>query len=139
MKLRSVSVLAAALAALTACQSVPETQSGQPSITDSARYEGAMVRRWSPIVSDMDRAIRLYRDILGFELDSLSVDPPDSYVFEIFDIDRSISVFLELTNRPQKVAQDRVLLKEFRGQRPRMALDIGITRFSPHLERQQFL
>ena len=38
------------------------------------------------MVSDMDTALRLYRDILGFKLGSLKQDPPDSYVFTAFNI-----------------------------------------------------
>lgn len=50
-------------------------------------YTGAKIRRWSPIVSDMDRAIELYRDILGLELARVYEDAPESYVFEIYGIE----------------------------------------------------
>ncbi|XUU59617.1 VOC family protein [Erythrobacter sp. HA6-11] len=68
-----------------------DTQSGQSETvatpeTGGEVYSGATIRRWSPIVSDMDRAIELYRDILGFELARIYEDPPESYVFEIYGI-----------------------------------------------------
>ncbi len=54
-------------------------------------YEGVEFRRWSVLVSDLDRTIHLYRDILGLELGDISVDPDTSYVYEIFAIDPSIT------------------------------------------------
>ena len=75
-------------AVLAACSS-PERV--QPPETIQPPYTGAEFRRWSAVVSDIDETIRLYRDILGFELGSLTVDPKDSYVYTIFNIDRSIT------------------------------------------------
>lgn len=75
-------VLAPSSSALAQSEAQPEAaEEKQP-------YAGSIIRRWSPLVSDMDRAIELYRDILGFELARLYEDQPDSYVFEIFDIER---------------------------------------------------
>ncbi len=54
-------------------------------------YAGVEFRRWSAIVSDMDEAIHLYRDILGFELGDVAVDPKTSYVYEMFSIDPQIT------------------------------------------------
>lgn len=47
------------------------------------------VRRWSPVVSDLDETIHLYRDILGFELGRITTDDVDSYAFTVFNIDPS--------------------------------------------------
>ena len=49
-------------------------------------YDGAHLRRPTLVVSDMDRALAFYQDILGFRLGSLKEDPKDSYVFEAFNI-----------------------------------------------------
>ena len=48
------------------------------------------VRRWSPVVSDLDEAIHLYRDILGFELGEIKTDDVDSYVYTAFNIDPAV-------------------------------------------------
>jgi len=58
---------------------------------DDDQYSGAKFRRWSAVVSDMDSSIHLFRDILGFELGSLTTDPNSSYVYEMFGIDTSIT------------------------------------------------
>ncbi|MDH3619913.1 MAG: hypothetical protein OER91_03420 [Gammaproteobacteria bacterium] len=55
-------------------------------VETSVPYTGARFRRWSPIVSDLDATIHLYTEILGFELGDVSIDPPTSYVYEVFGI-----------------------------------------------------
>ena len=42
------------------------------------------------LVSDLDRALTVYQDILGFTCTKLSVDDPDSYSYDIFNIPRDI-------------------------------------------------
>lgn len=54
-------------------------------------YEGALIKRWSPVVSDLDRAILLYRDILGFELARVYEDRPESYVYTIFNVPEGVT------------------------------------------------
>lgn len=49
-------------------------------------YEGVTIRRPTLMVRDMDRALALYRDILGLRLGRLSEDGPDSYVYTAFNI-----------------------------------------------------
>ncbi|MBI1263248.1 MAG: hypothetical protein GC187_00760 [Alphaproteobacteria bacterium] len=57
-----------------------------------ALYDGAFFKRQAIIVSDMDRALTLYRDVLGFELHSLTQSGPDSYSYEVFNIPREASI-----------------------------------------------
>lgn len=57
---------------------------------ENSPYAGVQFRRWSAVVSDLDDTIHLYTDILGLELGDVTIDPPTSYVFEVFAIDRSI-------------------------------------------------
>ena len=54
---------------------------------DTDEYTGARFRRWSPVVADIDETVRLFRDILGFELGEITTDPPTSYVYEVFGLD----------------------------------------------------
>lgn len=48
--------------------------------------EGAGFRRWSPVVSNLEDTIHLYTDILGFELGEVTEDPPESYVYKVFNV-----------------------------------------------------
>ena len=60
-----------------------------PSLSASSTeetYDGSYIRRPTLVVSDMDKSLSLYRDILGLRLGSLKEDPKDSYVFEAFNI-----------------------------------------------------
>lgn len=58
-----------------------------PTDESSARYEGVKVRRWSAVSSDLNATIELYTQVLGLELGSVTVDPPESYVYNTFNID----------------------------------------------------
>ncbi|MEM1261734.1 MAG: VOC family protein [Pseudomonadota bacterium] len=40
------------------------------------------------VVTDIDRALKLYCDVLGFELAFIKDSPDDSYSYDVFDIDR---------------------------------------------------
>jgi len=55
-------------------------------------YVGSYIRRPTLVVSNMDRALTIYRDILGFQLGSLSVDPPDSYIYTVCNIPQGTEV-----------------------------------------------
>jgi catechol 2,3-dioxygenase-like lactoylglutathione lyase family enzyme len=68
------------------------TASSAESVAESKEsYAGAEFRRWSAVVSDLDEAIHLYSDILGFELGDVEEDPKTSYVYEMFSIDPGIT------------------------------------------------
>jgi catechol 2,3-dioxygenase-like lactoylglutathione lyase family enzyme len=47
-------------------------------------------QRAALVVSDIDKSLLIYRDILGFSLEYLGIDTPDSYGYEVFKIDNSI-------------------------------------------------
>ena len=44
------------------------------------------------LVSNKERALLLYRDILGMSLDFMKVSEKDSYSYDVFDIDDSIAI-----------------------------------------------
>lgn len=58
---------------------------------DAKPYEGPDLRRWSAVVSDLDRTVHLYTSILGFELGDVTTDPETSYVYEVFNISRDVT------------------------------------------------
>lgn len=57
-----------------------------------AAYEGGYFKRQAIVVSDMERALSLYRDVLGFQLHSLSQSSATSYSYEVFNIPREASI-----------------------------------------------
>ena len=88
MSLKYIFSLCSALI-LTACASVSvdkTTASSSTTTNPEPTYTGSYIKRPTLVVSDMDKALSLYRDILGFTLGSLKKDPPDSYVYTAFNI-----------------------------------------------------
>jgi len=59
---------------------------------DEAGYAGSFFKRQAIVVSDMERALTLYRDVLGFELHSLTQSSEDSYSYDVFNIPREASI-----------------------------------------------
>jgi len=54
------------------------------------------------LVSDLDRALVFYRDILGFNLDFIKNSEEDSYSYPVFEIDRDRSLrFAVLSTQSQ--------------------------------------
>lgn len=54
------------------------------------------------LVSDLDKALNVYQGLLGFTCTKLSVDDPDSYSYEIFNIPRDIQTrFATLSSHDQ--------------------------------------
>lgn len=54
------------------------------------------------LVRDMDRALAVYRDLLGFTLNHLGTDGDDAYSYEIFRIPREIQTrFATLSSEAQ--------------------------------------
>ena len=49
-------------------------------------------QRANYLVSNKERALLLYRDILGMNLDFMKVSEEDSYSYDVFDIDDSIPI-----------------------------------------------
>ena len=50
---------------------------------------GLRLQRPNLVVADLDRALRLYRDILGFRVDFIQDSPDDSYSYPVFEIPHS--------------------------------------------------
>ncbi len=79
-------LLAALLMLPAAIAQTPEDE------TDTAAYDGGYFKRQAIVVSDMERALSLYRDVLGFQLHSLSQSSATSYSYEVFNIPREASI-----------------------------------------------
>ena len=58
------------------------------------------VQRTNLVVMDLDRAFRVYRDILGFRVDSILGDRPQAYSYTVFQIPREAKIrFAALSSR----------------------------------------
>lgn len=64
-------------------------------------------QRANYLVSNKERALLLYRDILGMSLDFMKVSEKDSYSYDVFDIDDSIAIefaLLSYQDQPRVMA-----------------------------------
>ena len=65
------------------------------------------IQRTNFLVSDLDRALVLYRDILEMKVDLIKESEEDSYSYDVFEIDRSIKLnfaLLSYENQPRVMA-----------------------------------
>jgi len=70
-------------------------------------------QRANYVVTDLDRALTLYRDILGMHVEFSKDSEPDSYSYDVFEIDRSKALGFAVLGTP---TQPRVMaLTEIRG------------------------
>jgi catechol 2,3-dioxygenase-like lactoylglutathione lyase family enzyme len=67
-------------------------------------YTGATFKRVTLVVADMDRALTVYREILGFDLDGITESSGESYSYPVFRIDPSAKIrFATLSAGTQQV------------------------------------
>ncbi len=57
---------------------------------DNQPYTGVLVKRTAIVVSSFDNSLKLYRDVLGFQLNGISVDKPGSYGYDVFEVPESV-------------------------------------------------
>jgi catechol 2,3-dioxygenase-like lactoylglutathione lyase family enzyme len=74
---RSIRLVVAALLVIC-CVAAPAVASAQ--VTSGA----VQIKRPNLVVSNMDRALRVYRDILGFKVFANEASGPDSYSYPVF-------------------------------------------------------
>ena len=59
-----------------------------PVVGSEEAYEGAHFKRVTLVVADMDRSLKIYRDILGFQLDGImEATGGESYSYPVFKVD----------------------------------------------------
>ena len=67
-------------------------------------YDGANFKRVTLVVSDLDRSLEIYRDVLGFTLDGIMDSSEASYSYPVFKIDPEAKVrFATLSAGPAQV------------------------------------
>lgn len=85
--MRRRSLLAAPLALAAAGATHAAAQTAPPSSPQADDgYAGSFYKRQLVVVSDMDRALRLWRDTLGFQAGAVTQSGPQSYSREVFNI-----------------------------------------------------
>lgn len=68
---------------------------------------GIRFQRANYIVSDLDDALKFYRDVLGFEVEFTADSKEDSYSYNVFDIDKAAKMrwaTLTTPNQPRVMA-----------------------------------
>lgn len=55
------------------------------------------------VVTDLDRALTFYRDVLGLTLDFVEDSPDVSYSYDVFEIDRSQPIRFAVLSSPTQV------------------------------------
>jgi catechol 2,3-dioxygenase-like lactoylglutathione lyase family enzyme len=65
---------------------------GHIKLTSDEPYFGSSFVRVNLVVTDMERALRLYRDILGFRMDVLTDSPPTSFSYPLFSVDKDVQL-----------------------------------------------
>lgn len=70
----------AGCAALVAACSAP----GRAQPTDTPAAGVVQIKRPNLVVTDLDRSLRLYRDVLGFTVFAIGESGPDSYSYPVF-------------------------------------------------------
>ena len=74
---------------------------------------GVRFQRANFVVSDLERSLQLYRDILGMHVEFTKDSPDDSYSYDVFEIDRDVPLGFAVLGTPE---QPRVMaLTEVRG------------------------
>ncbi|MEE4184261.1 MAG: VOC family protein [Gammaproteobacteria bacterium] len=68
---------------------------------------GTRFQRANFVVSDLERSLLLYRDILGMQVEFSKDSPDDSYSYAVFGIDRSVALgfaVLSTASQPRVMA-----------------------------------
>ena len=71
---------------------------------DVVNYDGAHFKRVNLVVSDLERALTIYRDILGFVPGNIGTSSADSYSYPVFKIDPAAKLrFVTLSAPPEQI------------------------------------
>lgn len=97
--------LAGILLALSAFSATPALgQSGTTAPAAEAPYAGSYYKRQLYVVTDMERALTLWRDVLGLQAGAITTSGPNSYSREVFNIPAEAQMrFCTLSAGPTQV------------------------------------
>lgn len=101
MRLGLVSVL---IGLLTMSAAPALAQHAVPAQTSDAAYNGSYYKRQLYVVTDMERALTLWRDVLGLQPGAITTSGPNSYSREVFNIPTEAQMrFCTLSAGPTQV------------------------------------
>lgn len=101
MRLGLVSVL---IGLLTMSAAPALAQHAVPAQTSDAAYNGSYHKRQLYVVTDMERALTLWRDVLGLQPGAITTSGPNSYSREVFNIPAEAQMrFCTLSAGPTQV------------------------------------
>ena len=97
--------LAALWVGLSAIIAVPATaQQPAPAPGADAPYAGSYYKRQLYVVTDMERALALWRDVIGFQPGAITTSGPNSYSRDVFNIPPEAQMrFCSLSAGPTQV------------------------------------
>jgi catechol 2,3-dioxygenase-like lactoylglutathione lyase family enzyme len=99
-----VAVLALAGSPVQAQTLVPPLADAAGSKEPPPGADGPLFRRQTLVVADMERALTIYRDLLGFTVYSLTESRPTSYSYPVFAIPKKAKIrFATLNGRDGQV------------------------------------
>jgi len=85
-----------------------------PAAAQTAPVSGAVqIKRPNLVVSDMDRALKVYRDILGFKVFALDPSGPESYSYPVFQFPKDAK--LRMATLSTETAVRILALTELKG------------------------
>jgi catechol 2,3-dioxygenase-like lactoylglutathione lyase family enzyme len=73
---------------------------GSPALAQTPAAVDPYIHRSNFVVSDLDRAFRLYRDILGLKVDVMMPVKPESFMYDVFGIDRAARLRIAFLSSP---------------------------------------
>lgn len=90
---------------LTQCQS---TTQENKTPTNTAQIQkpmdtGTHFKRTTLLVKDIDSSLKIYRDILGFTVYSITVSDADSYSYPVFKIPKEAKIRFATLNSPDQI------------------------------------
>eukprot|EP00172_Hildenbrandia_rubra_P003325 Plantae.Rhodophyta-Hildenbrandia_rubra.ctg51698.p1 GENE.Plantae.Rhodophyta-Hildenbrandia_rubra.ctg51698~~Plantae.Rhodophyta-Hildenbrandia_rubra.ctg51698.p1 ORF type:complete len:182 (-),score=4.65 Plantae.Rhodophyta-Hildenbrandia_rubra.ctg51698:109-654(-) len=85
---RKLIIAAALLALLPACASKDKPKPSATVIADATELLRPVYKRPNLVVADMDRSLKIYRDLLGFKPNKVETAGSDSFSYPVFNIPR---------------------------------------------------
>ncbi|NET35747.1 MAG: VOC family protein [Cyanothece sp. SIO1E1] len=85
----------------------------QTTINNRQIKAGLHVKRPCLLVADLERSLKLYRDILGFTLDYMSAADPESYLYKVFQIPAQAQLTFAALNTEHEIRA--IALTEVKG------------------------
>ena len=89
----------AILLVISACTQYPQNQSNSL-LNNAVEPVDVEFKRGNIVVADIDRALTIYRDILGFSVDTISDPTNESYSYPVFEIPKEATLRFATLSTP---------------------------------------